>query len=57
MKRTLMLKREALAALTEDELGGMAGGYEPTGASCPLLVCKLSVLHPQCPSAFTCPTE
>lgn len=57
MKRTLSLKREALAELTNDELGGLAAGAATTGASCPALVCKLSFLHPQCPSAFTCPTE
>ena len=58
MKRTLKLKRETLTALTEDELGSLAGAADQvTGASCPALVCKLSVLHPQCPSAFTCPTE
>lgn len=58
MKRTLMLKRETLAALTEDELGGLAGAADAlSGTSCPALLCKLSVLHPHCPSAFTCPTE
>lgn len=58
MKRTLVLKSEVLAALTDDELVGLVGGAEQvTGRSCPLIVCKLSVLHPQCPSAFTCPTE
>jgi hypothetical protein len=56
MKRTLMLKRETLADLTVEELVGVAGAGA-TGASCPAAVCKLSVLHPQCPSALTCPTE
>ncbi|HEX8002431.1 MAG TPA: hypothetical protein VF519_07020 [Mycobacteriales bacterium] len=58
MKRTLVLKSEVLTALTDDELGGLVGAADAiTGASCPAAVCKLSVLHPQCPSAFTCPTE
>lgn len=58
MKRTLILKSEVLAALTDDELEGLvAGAEQATGRSCPVAVCKLSVLHPQCPSAFTCPTE
>ena len=57
MKRTLTLKRESLTPLTADELHGLAGAAELSGASCPALQCKLSLLHPYCPSAFTCPTE
>lgn len=58
MKRTLTLKREALAELTADELGALAGAAgQATGATCPGLGCKLSLLHMHCPSAFTCPTE
>lgn len=57
MKRTLKLKSEALAPLTADELDGLVGAGVITGATCPGLMCKLSLVHPQCPSAFTCPTE
>lgn len=58
MKRTLTLRREALTPLTADELGDLAGGAEvTTGATCPAALCKASLLHPHCPSAFTCPTE
>ena len=58
MKRTLILKRESLAALTDDDLLGLVGAADAvTGATCPALMCKLSAVHPQCPSAFTCPTE
>ena len=58
MKRTLMLKSETLAALTADELEGVVGAAEQlSGATCPALGCKLSLLHAWCPSAFTCPTE
>lgn len=57
MKRTLMLKREALASLTTEELEGLAAGADQvSGASCPLLLCKTSI-HPHCPSGVTCPTE
>lgn len=53
MKPTLTLKREALAALTDDELGLLAGGAL-TRQTCPV---NLSLLHAYCPSALTCPTE
>lgn len=36
MKRTLSLKRETLAALTDGELGAVAGGAAPTQ---PVLYC------------------
>jgi hypothetical protein len=58
MKRTLTLKSEALTELTTDELGSLVGAaQELSGASCPGVGCKLSVLHAWCPSALTCPTE
>ncbi len=58
MKRTLMLKREALTQLSADELDGLAAGADAvTGASCPGPVCKLTLLHRYCPSRITCPTE
>lgn len=57
MKRTLTLKREALAELTAGELGALAGAAaQASGTSCPVLLCKIS-LHPHCPSGMTCPTE
>ena len=57
MKRTLSLRSEALAPLTADELGGLAGAAgQLSGASCPVVLCKASI-HPHCPSGFTCPTE
>ncbi len=52
MKRTLSLKRESLAQLTDAELDSVAGGA--TGKVCPGIT---SLVHPWCPSAFTCPTE
>ena len=40
MKRTLTLKRESLAELTESDLGGVVGGqYTVYGLSCPIGVC------------------
>lgn len=56
MKRTLTLKSETLAPLTDDDLETLVGGAL-SGASCPKALCKLSLVHPQCPSEFTCPTE
>ena len=56
MKRTLTLKSEALAPLTADELGELAGAAALSGTSCPAVLCKIT-LHPHCPSGFTCPTE
>ena len=43
MKRTLSLKREALAGLTDDDLTGVAGGaerpYTLLGQTCPIREC------------------
>lgn len=62
MTRSLTLRRETLAALTEAELGGVAGGYDPAkaatgaGSTCPLIECaglKSWVGH--CPTLPECP--
>ena len=57
MKRTLTLKSETLSELTFDELSMLAGAGGVSGASCPGVACKLSLLHAYCPSELTCPTE
>lgn len=39
MNRTLALKREALTELSDTDLGAVAGGAFPSGATCPLQSC------------------
>ena len=41
MKRSLTLKRDALSALTDDDLGGVVGGvpYSGDAITCPLMTC------------------
>lgn len=53
MKRTLSLKREALAELSEDDLVDVAGAaanqYSGTnGISCPIRACANFTLPPSC---------
>ncbi|HEU0132270.1 MAG TPA: hypothetical protein VFQ85_14875 [Mycobacteriales bacterium] len=57
MKRTLHLKREALAELTADELGSVAGGWAPTALnqySCAVSTCATGLsLQARC--SWSCP--
>lgn len=39
MKRTLVLKREALAELDADDLTAVVGGQAPSGLTCPVPYC------------------
>ena len=62
MKRSLVLRRESLAALTFDELHAVHGGAQTVeGTTCPLLRCVTVVItdncytYPQCTT--TGPTE
>jgi hypothetical protein len=56
MKRTLNLRREALAELTTDELTAVVGGAQTVqGPTCPLLNCVVPSYKPQC--SWSCPTE
>lgn len=52
MKRILELDREVLAALSDDELGGVAGAqaeYSGQGLTCPLLQCVWEfTVYPRC---------
>lgn len=58
MKRSLTLNREALAELSADELGDVAGAraeYSGQGLTCPLVGCALGfTFPPRCYSAPWC---
>ena len=58
MKRSLTLRRESLAALSDDQLGEVAGAHAITaqGATCPLLDCVgLRSWVGYCPTLPECP--
>ena len=46
MKRSLTLKRDALSALTDTDLGDVVGGvpYSGQGITCPLATCASQML-------------
>ncbi|HEV2891193.1 MAG TPA: class I lanthipeptide [Frankiaceae bacterium] len=55
MKRHLTLHREALAELTSDELGNVAGGAQTVqGNTCPLLACVTGILSNDCVTHTCC---
>lgn len=63
MKRNLKLKREALTELTSAELGGVAGGVDPSIGSCPVKACvneitdKLSIRYSGCGMTCYCSAD
>ncbi len=50
MKRTLILRSEALADLTVDELRTVAGGVGQSGLTCPVRDCLSQMLTCSCPT-------
>jgi len=58
MTRSLTLRREALAALTDEQLGGVAGAGAVTaqGSTCPVVECAgLKSWVGYCPTLPECP--
>lgn len=56
MKRTLTLRREALAEIATDDLASVVGGQELSGLTCPLTDCigDPPTFPPRCYSAPWC---
>lgn len=55
MKRTLVLRREALTELTLTELTDVAGGAQTqVGGTCPLLACVTGILTNDCYTHTCC---
>ena len=55
--RRLTLRREALTELTAAELSGVAGGYDASGATCPLGDCFDDLSRKLgCVGTYNCPT-